>query len=66
MGFAKNLAFNLTGERGEDAEGELALPFPQNLVKPAGNPQEAAWADKAAQARGGFGEVTQPRAAELK
>lgn len=66
VGFAKILVFNLTGERGEDAEGALALPSPQDLVKPAGNRQEAAWADKAARAGGGFGEVTQPQAAELK
>lgn len=67
MGFTKNLVSNLAGERREDAEDALARISPKELVKSTGNTQEAAWAGKAYEAvGGGFGEFTQPRAAELK
>lgn len=59
--FTKNLVSNLAGERCEDAEDALALFSLKDLVKPAGNTQEAAWAGKAYEAvGGGFGEFTQP------
>ena len=58
VGFTKNLVSNLTGERCEDAKDALALISPKDLVKPAGNAQQAAWAGKACEAGGGFQEFT--------